>query len=67
MSIVQPVLQLLVQLEEVSVPPVDCELILGHLVQADAGVHAVGDEAEQPPPDLDNEDNIDLSSSLQTF
>ena len=55
------------QLEEVSVPPVDCELILGHLVKADAGVHAVGDEAEQPPPDLDNEDNIDLSSSLQTF
>ena len=67
MSIVQPVLQLLVQLEEVSVPPVDCELILGHLVEAYAGVHAVGDEAEQPPPDLDNEDSIYISSLLQTF
>ena len=42
-----PVLQLLVQLQKVPVSPVHGVLVLGHAVQADAGVDAVGDVAEQ--------------------
>ena len=42
-----PVLQLLVQLQKVPVSSVHGVLVLGHAVQADACVDAVGDVAEQ--------------------
>ena len=48
-----PVLKFLVQPEEVPVPPVHRELILGHLVQANVGVHPVRDETEETSTNLE--------------